>query len=161
MPAAPMAIVTRAVRRWFIQCLASSELALTPNAFAPRLRAQFPASRFPDVESVPRDTSPGQRRQDLEDRQGAEHGCHLERRFVFLFAFARDFEGRRALGRVVGFALLFLRRLDAGLTRSGSLALPVSRFHSSKVSGEISPLTRSSANFRRCARLLKRMSFPA
>src|SRR6266853_4500060 len=42
-----------------------------------------------------------------------------------------------------------------GLTRSGSLALPVSRFHSSYVSGEIFPVTRSSANLRRCARLLK------
>src|SRR5215831_18652777 len=45
-----------------------------------------------------------------------------------------------------------------GLTRSGSFALPVSRFHSSKVSGEISPLTRSSANFRRWALLLNGIS---
>jgi hypothetical protein len=34
-------------------------------------------------------------------------------------------------------------------TCSGSLALPVSRFHSSNVSAVISPFTNSSANFRR------------
>jgi hypothetical protein len=45
--------------------------------------------------------------------------------------------------------------LDDFFTRSGSLALPVSRLHSSKVLGEISPLTSSSANLRRWARLLK------
>jgi membrane protein DedA with SNARE-associated domain len=39
-------------------------------------------------------------------------------------------------------------------TRSGSFALPVSRFHSSNVSGEISPFTSISANLRRCALLL-------
>jgi hypothetical protein len=33
--------------------------------------------------------------------------------------------------------------------RSGSFLLPVSRFHSSKVSGEIFPSTSSWANFRR------------
>src|SRR5688572_5881601 len=44
-------------------------------------------------------------------------------------------------------------------TRSGSFALPVSRFHSSKVSGEISPLTSSSANLRRCAWLLNGIEF--
>lgn len=38
-----------------------------------------------------------------------------------------------------------------GFTCSGSVLLPVSRFHSSNVSGEIFPLTRSSANLRRCA----------
>ena len=36
-------------------------------------------------------------------------------------------------------------------TRSGSFLPPVSRFHSSKVSFEISPFTSSSANLRRCA----------
>jgi hypothetical protein len=53
---------------------------------------------------------------------------------------------------VVGFLLyfalrfrpvLFLDRFEGRFTRSGSLALPVARFHSSKVSGEISPLTSS------------------
>jgi len=48
----------------------------------------------------------------------------------------------------------FLAALDLGFTRSGSFFLPVSRFHSSKVSGEIFPSTSSSANFRRCAWLL-------
>jgi hypothetical protein len=43
-------------------------------------------------------------------------------------------------------------------TRSGSLVPPVSRFHSSKVSLEIFPSTRSSANFRRCAWLLNGMN---
>src|SRR6185295_18710041 len=47
--------------------------------------------------------------------------------------------------------------LRAGLTRSGSLAPPVSRFHSSNVSAEIFPLTSSSANFLRCAWLLNGM----
>lgn len=47
---------------------------------------------------------------------------------------------------VVFFALVF--------TRSGSVLPPVSRFHSSNVSAEILPWTRSSANFRRCAWLL-------
>jgi hypothetical protein len=50
------------------------------------------------------------------------------------------------------FALALLARL--GWTRSGRLALPVERFHSSYVSSEISPFTSSSANFRRCALLL-------
>jgi hypothetical protein len=39
-------------------------------------------------------------------------------------------------------------------TRSGNSAFPVERFHSSKVSGEILPLTNSSANFLRWALLL-------
>src|SRR5688500_14703217 len=52
---------------------------------------------------------------------------------------------RFALALRFGFARAF------GWTRSGSLAPPVSRFHSSKVSGEIFPLTSSSANFLRCA----------
>ena len=37
------------------------------------------------------------------------------------------------------------------VTFSGSLASPVSRFHSSNVCGEIFPFTSSSANLRRCA----------
>jgi hypothetical protein len=45
-------------------------------------------------------------------------------------------------------------------TRSGNFAAPVSRFHSSNVSGEISPFTISSANFRRCALLLNGMAPP-
>ncbi|MCI0444547.1 hypothetical protein L0152_15230, partial [bacterium] len=45
-------------------------------------------------------------------------------------------------------------------TRSGSFALPVSRFHSSYVSGVISPFTRSSANFLRCALLLNGICYP-
>src|SRR4029450_14079338 len=46
----------------------------------------------------------------------------------------------------------------APFARSGSFRPPVSRFHSSNVSGEIFPCTRSSANFRRCAWLLNGMS---
>ena len=52
----------------------------------------------------------------------------------------------------VDFALLF--RFAFGWSRSGSSAFPAPRFHSSKVSGEISPLTNNSANFLRCALLL-------
>lgn len=55
----------------------------------------------------------------------------------------------------VAFVLVFLGRF--GFAYSGSFALPVSRFHSSKVSGEISPFTKSSANFLRCALLLNGM----
>jgi hypothetical protein len=54
------------------------------------------------------------------------------------------------------------RRLRAALvfffTRSGSFRPPVSRFHSSNVWLEIFPWTSSSANFRRCAWLLKGMT---
>jgi hypothetical protein len=65
----------------------------------------------------------------------------------FLFAGARFFlvVSRFPLARLPG-------------ARSGSLASPVSRFHSSNVSGDISPFTRSSANLRRCALLLKGMA---
>ena len=58
-----------------------------------------------------------------------------------------------------GFALRLVLRISllAGFTRSGSLARPVSQFHSSKVSGEILP-SRSSANLRRCALLLNGIS---
>jgi len=44
-----------------------------------------------------------------------------------------------------------------GFTRSGSFFPPVSRFHSSKVCGEILPSTSSCANLRRCAWLLNGM----
>jgi hypothetical protein len=52
------------------------------------------------------------------------------------------------------FAAAFFLGLALFFTCSGSSALPVSRFHSSNVSGEIFPLTSSSANLRRWARLL-------
>src|SRR5439155_26539778 len=48
--------------------------------------------------------------------------------------------------------------LPLGVTRSGSFAPPVSRFHSSKVWLEILPSTRSCANFRRWAWLLNGIS---
>jgi hypothetical protein len=90
---------------------------------------------------------------------------YLLARFDFLFDFARDFDAPRVvpwvLERVVpvlAFVRLLARFLVVGVTRSGSFALPVSRFQPSKVSGEISPLTKSSANFRRWARLLKRIA---
>jgi hypothetical protein len=54
-------------------------------------------------------------------------------------------------------AVGFLRRRVLDPTRSGSLFRPVSRFHSSNVSLEIFPSTRSCANLRRCAWLLKGM----
>ena len=63
----------------------------------------------------------------------------------------------RARDPLFALALFFLGRFLARLTRSGSFALPVSRFHSSNVSGEISPLTNNSANLRRCALLLNGM----
>jgi hypothetical protein len=50
---------------------------------------------------------------------------------------------------------------DVELTRSGSFVDPVSLFHSSNVSAEIWPFTRSSANFLRWAWLLNGMSPPA
>src|SRR5204863_5658457 len=46
------------------------------------------------------------------------------------------------------------------VTFSGSLASPVSRLHSSNVSGEIFPFTSSSANLRRCALLLNGIEAP-
>jgi hypothetical protein len=69
------------------------------------------------------------------------------------FGLRLDFE--EALGFPDPFADAFLElRFFAGLTRSGSLAPPVSRFHSSNVCSEISPFTSSSANLRRWALLL-------
>ena len=73
--------------------------------------------------------------------------------FVAAFVLPLDFERALALPTrflEAGFELRFFE----GFTRSGSLAPPVSRFHSSKVSSEISPFTSSSANLRRCALLL-------
>jgi hypothetical protein len=62
---------------------------------------------------------------------------------------------KEALGFPDRFTEAFLGlRFLAGFTRSGSLAPPVSRFHSSNVSSEISPFTSSSANLRRWALLL-------
>ena len=51
-------------------------------------------------------------------------------------------------------ARVFFALFDRDPTRSGNFFLPVSRFHSSKVSLEIFPSTRSCANLRRCAWLL-------
>src|SRR4029078_8404065 len=56
----------------------------------------------------------------------------------------------------VGFLRVVVR-----FTRSGSLVRPVSRFHSSKVSGDIFPFTSSSANLRRCALLLNGIGLAA
>src|SRR6185295_6043759 len=66
------------------------------------------------------------------------------------------FRARAALGFGARFFLIVRFRFAPALrpTRSGNAALPVSRFHSSKVSGEILPFTSSSANFLRCALLL-------
>ena len=58
--------------------------------------------------------------------------------------------GRVAAVDVFRFDLVAFRE-----ARSGSSREPVSRFHSSYVLGEIFPSTRSCANFRRCAWLLK------
>ena len=83
-----------------------------------------------------------------------------------MFAVVSKSRQRRRLR--VGLVRDLLERLTFGLrlgldfalraTRSGSFAPPVSRFHSSKVPGEISPLMSSSANFLRCAWLLKGMA---
>jgi hypothetical protein len=51
-------------------------------------------------------------------------------------------------------------RFALGVTRSGSSFRPVSWFHRSYASSEIFPVTRSSANFRRWALLLKGMAVP-
>ena len=73
------------------------------------------------------------------------------------FDFRLDFGLRFVL------VVLFVRALDfalaLGFTRSGSFAVPVERFHSSKVSLEILPWTRSSANFLRWAWLLNGIFF--
>src|SRR4029079_19770023 len=68
-------------------------------------------------------------------------------RAVFLFA-------------VFLFFLTEARRFFFAATRSGRCFPPVSRFHSSKVSFEILPSTRSSANLRRCAWLLNGIVLP-
>jgi hypothetical protein len=72
------------------------------------------------------------------------HPRHRRDRFFALFA---------ALGLLLDLALDFA----FARTRSGSFLPPVSRFHSSKVSFEIFPSTRSCANLRRCAWLLNGM----
>ena len=64
------------------------------------------------------------------------------------------FVARRLPVFLVAVALFF----DFDPTRSGSFLLPVSRFHSSNVSFEIFPSTRSCANFLRCAWLLNGMN---
>src|SRR5687768_11899403 len=62
---------------------------------------------------------------------------------------------QRCYRRAFRFRAVVLRFLGCFFfTRSGSFLPPVSRFHSSKVLFEISPLTSSSANLRRCAWLL-------
>jgi len=73
------------------------------------------------------------------------------------------FFDRRGLdfGARLGLALRFGFATALGWRRSGNSALPAARFHSSKVSGEISPLTSSSANFLRCALLLIGIGFPS
>jgi hypothetical protein len=70
---------------------------------------------------------------------------------VYFWAFRFDVRaGFAFVVRVLAVGVFFLAFFFF-FTRSGSRWLPVSRFHSSKVSGEISPLTSNSANFRRCA----------
>ena len=66
---------------------------------------------------------------------------------------------RVAVFRLVVLVRVVPARLPFRCTRSGNFAFPVSRFHSSNVSGEISPFTRSSANLRRCALLLNGIGF--
>jgi hypothetical protein len=81
------------------------------------------------------------------------HPVHLTRRLAFVrLTFALDF--------LFGFALAVDFFLAFGLTRSGSVADPVSRFHSSNVLLDISPLSKSSANFLRCAWLLNGITPP-
>src|SRR5262245_20770138 len=72
---------------------------------------------------------------------------------------ARDLAAPDSLTQSPGEYHLCLARRFAfapalGWRRSGSSALPASRFHLSNVSGVISPRTSNSANFRRCALLL-------
>src|SRR6266516_2771073 len=79
-----------------------------------------------------------------------------------------SFTETRLMRRSAPSALHFGLRLDRalslelalplGVTRSGSFAPPVSRFHSSKVWLEILPSTRSCANFLRWAWLLNGIS---
>ena len=80
---------------------------------------------------------------------------------------ARSGEGAPVPVRPVKCATVFCARSCAtpGVSSSsrapGSFLPPVSRFHSSNVSFEISPLTSSSANLRRCAWLLNGISCPS
>src|SRR5437868_6555559 len=64
------------------------------------------------------------------------------------------------LAFLFGFALAVDFFIPFGFTRSGSFAEPVSRFHSSNVWLDISPFSKSSANFLRCAWLLNGMKTP-
>jgi hypothetical protein len=79
----------------------------------------------------------------------------MVRRFAAVFRLAVF-----RFGIVFRFAVVFRFRVGLRSTRSGSFERPVSRFHSSKVAGEIFPSTSSCANFRRCAWLLNGMNYP-
>jgi hypothetical protein len=68
-------------------------------------------------------------------------------RVPFFARVVLDFAARLDLALRFGFTTL-------GWRRSGNSALPAPRFHLSKASGEILPLTNNSANFLRCALLL-------
>jgi hypothetical protein len=75
-----------------------------------------------------------------------------QRLALLRFTFGLDF--------LFGFDLAVDFFLVFGFTRSGGLAEPVSRFHSSNVWLDISPLSKSSANFLRCAWLLNGTTTP-
>lgn len=76
-------------------------------------------------------------------RVGQDRRLAFFRAGVFALTFFRGGVFALAFFRARGFAAL-----------SGSFLVPVSRFHSSNVSFEIFPSTRSCANLRRCAWLL-------
>ena len=84
----------------------------------------------------------------------------LPRGFGLRFDVPLDIAADLAFGRGVDLCLPFEARPALEFAYSGSFALPVSRFHSSKVSFEISPFIKSSANFRRCAWLLNGILAP-
>lgn len=84
------------------------------------------------------------------------NGRHHRRvcfRTVFVDLPVRDF-----LAVFLRFAVVFFVRVVFRRTRSGNAWLPVLRFHSSYVCGEILPSTSSCANLRRCAWLLNGMN---
>jgi hypothetical protein len=62
---------------------------------------------------------------------------------VRFFVLLARLGGALALSTPFLFASTRFRFVDWGVARSGNFRLPVSRFHSSKVSGEIFPSTRS------------------
>jgi len=115
-------------------------------------RCQFPKNAYRRVQRSPEPLLPSARLLgwvSIPTITSLELGCpghprHRRDRFFALFA---------ALGLLLGLALDFA----FPRTRSGSFLPPVSRFHSSKVSFEIFPSTRSCANLRRCAWLLNGM----